>query len=201
MKTAVGDVDGVAGNAAAVVSTCAHCRLFGTANYENSDFSVSPCSSRRLGFRASFLLPCRKRFGVVASGTLVVVSFATFYNHRRARGSLFAQLLQCATTLQTGQGVLRHSALECWKVSPSGTHAAASYGTVYSRRRLRAGISLFVQVSITSVDNGARSFSDVETSTLVASGRWQLWILPEQSTMPDLRRRPGRSSYTGLHDP
>ena len=55
-------------------------------------------------------------------------------------------------------------------VVASGTRAVVSSGTVYSRQRARAGSSLFVQRSATSVGHGARSCSDVGMSVVVASG-------------------------------
>ena len=126
------------------------------------------------GLWTSFLLQCRRLFGVVTSGTPVVVSSGTFCNlhHRRSWGSLFARLLhgQCATSPQTDRWVIHYVALKCRTIVASGTRAVASSGTVYSRRRARAGSSLFVQRSATSVSHGNRSCSDVGMSVVVASG-------------------------------
>ena len=48
VKVAIGDFGDVAGNVAAVASTCARRRLFGTAEEENLEFNTDPCSARRL---------------------------------------------------------------------------------------------------------------------------------------------------------
>ena len=126
------------------------------------------------GLWASFLLQCRRRLVVVASDTPVVVSSETSYNrhHRRALGSLFERLLegQCATSPQTGRRMTRYAALERRTVVASGTHALALSGTVYIQRRVRAGSSLFVQRSVTSVGHGARSCSGIRMSAVVATG-------------------------------
>ena len=59
----------------------------------------------------------------------------------------------------------------CRTVAASGTHAIALSRTVYNRRRVRAGSSLFVQRSLTSVGHRARSCSGIWMSAVVASGR------------------------------
>ena len=48
MKVAIGDFGDTAGNVATVASTCAHRRLFGTAEEENLEFNADSCSARRL---------------------------------------------------------------------------------------------------------------------------------------------------------
>ena len=192
VKAAVGDFGDAAGNVAAVASTCARRRQFGTADEENLEINADLCSARRLRAGASFLLQCRRRLGVVASGTCtVVVSSGTFYNrhHRRAWGSLFVQLLQGqrATSPQTGEGVIRCVALERLNVVASGTHAVASSGTLYNQRRVRTGAarSLFSgrrRRWVTALVRAAMS----RCCPSSRRGRERLWIRAGQYTVVDI---------------
>ena len=104
VKAAIKDFGDAADNVAAVASTCARRRLFRTAEEENLKFNAVHVQPDVCGLWTSFLLQCWRLFGVVASGTPVVVSSGTFCNrhHRPAWGSLFERLLhgRCATSPQ-----------------------------------------------------------------------------------------------------
>ena len=174
MKAAIGDFGDAAGNGAAVASTCARRRLFGTADEENLEFNADPSSVR-----------CLRAVG------LVLAAMSETVGCRRVRDaccSFVRDIVQptssvsLALALRTiASGTVRHFAADepvgnslcCVGMSNrrrAGTRAVASSGTVYSPRRAQAGSSLFVQRSTTPVGHGVRSCSDFRMSVVVASG-------------------------------
>ena len=153
-------------------TTCARRRLFRTAEEEKLEFNAVPCSARRLravGLVLAAMLEtvwCRRVRNACCSFVRDILQPTS----SASLGSLFERLLhgRCATSPQTGRWVIRY-AVERRTLVASETRAVASSGTVYSRRRARAGSSMFVQRSATSVGHGARSCSDVGMSVVVAS--------------------------------
>ena len=162
-------------NVATAVSTCARCRLFGTADEENLKLNVNPCSARRLravglGLASmSETVGCRRVRDTCCSFVRNVLQPTP-----SASLGLALRTIASGTACHFATDRLEGPSLCCVgtldRRGRAGMRAVASSGTVCSRRRARAWSSTFVQGSTTSVGHGAHSSSDVRMYVVVASG-------------------------------